>query len=370
MPFPDYTSLPQYANILHLWKLDEESGTRSDEIGSCDLADNNTVLYGTGMISNGADFEADTSEYLSATSDSSADMNFTSENFTIAFWMKPETISVNMMMFERGLWLDTNGYALLYTSTDYLKAYLYAIGDRNEVVSNAGLFSAGTWVHIVFVRNGSAACLWYIDGSDETSESDSITNPVASDENLYIGVQAGNTRYMDGLLDEIIVWDVALSSAEVSTLYNWYSKVGLSGAVSFSGSIVPKPAKTLIGAISFTGVLNVKVKKLLEGIISFIGTLQKLPKKLLSGAISFTGTLGKLPKKTLTGAITFTGTLSTKVKKTLTGAISFIGNLTSPYLDGIWSLFIKRTVSWTEKDKETTDWSAIDKEDTEWTEQD
>jgi len=63
MAYPNYTTLPQYASILHLWKLDETSGTRSDFIATCHLTDNNTVLYGTGKIGNGADFKKDKNEY-------------------------------------------------------------------------------------------------------------------------------------------------------------------------------------------------------------------------------------------------------------------------------------------------------------------
>lgn len=348
MPFPDYTSLPQYDSILHLWKLDETSGTREDSKSDCDLADNNTVLYGTGRIGNGADFEAGQSEYLSATSDSSSNMDFTDSNFSISFWVKPETLP--RMRF---VWKQTTdkGWVLTYDEVgDHIKLYLYQSGVNQQVKSNVDIINAGVLTHVTVVRNGNTGYI-YKDGSDDTSTSDTLIDPVTSEQPLYIGSSATPDRFVDGIMDELIVWNIALSSAEVSTLYNWYSKVGLSGAISFTGTIIKKPKKTLTGSISFTG------------------SLTRLPKKLLTGAITFVGTLQKLPKKLLTGSISFTGTLITKVKKTLTGSISFIGQIFSPYLDGIWSLFIKRTATWTGKDKETTEWSAVEKEDTEWTEE-
>lgn len=348
--FPDYTSLPQYANILHLYKLDEESGTREDSKGSCDLADNNTVLYGSGKIGNGADFELDTNEYLSVNAEASADMNFTTGNFSISFWWRPETDITSQGLISRGVW-EVSGWEILFGTTNKnLLLRMFTLGGNTSVISDSDLFSAGTLYHITVVRNGASGYI-YVNAVDKTSDT-TISNAVSSSDEFRIGERGDGSLNTDGLLDEVIVWNVALSPAEVSTLYSWYSKVGLSGAISFSGNLDRKPQKTLIGSISFTG------------------SLTRLPKILLTGSISFVGTLQRLPKKLLTGAITFTGTLSKKVKKILTGTISFIGNLFSPYLDGIWSLFIKRTTTWTGQDKETTDWSAIEKEDTDWTAQD
>lgn len=374
MPFPNYTSLPQYANILHLWKLDEESGTRLDFIGSCDLADNNTVLYGTGRIYNAADFESDSSEYLSATSDSSSDMDFTNSNFSISFWVKPESLggtAKHDALLCRGAPVNDGWFIYRTKEDDMLRLGLYQAAAAQYVVSTVTPFSAGTLCHITVVRDGTTGYI-YKDGSDITSASDTLVNPVSSGRSLYIGKYETAAHYLDGLLDELIVWNVALSSAEVSTLYNWYSKVGLSGAMTFSGDLGKKPKKTLIGAISFTGILSKKAKKLLTGDISFIGVLSSkaVMHKLLEGAITFVGTLQRLPKKVLTGSISFEGTLIKKVKKTLTGAITFVGKIFSPYWDGIWSLFTKITTSWTGQDKKTTTWAAQDKEDTTWTEQD
>jgi len=370
MAYPNYTTLPQYANILHLWKLDETSGTRSDFIATCHLTDNNTVLYGTGKIGNGADFKKDNSEYLSATSDSSADMEFTDGNFSVSFWIKGESSGVSPTILCKKI--STNGWYIQFPSaSDFWYLVLYNT-TPTTVKSNTGLWSNGVWKHITVVRNGTTGYI-YVDGSDETSASDTLVSPGTPNAPLYIGAYdgLGANYFLDGLLDELTIWNIALSSAEVSTLYNWYSKAGFSGAISFTGTAKPKPKITLIGAISFIGTLlsAITYSKVLSGAISFVGSLTSAVtyQKILNGTISFIGTLQTKTKKTLTGAITFTGNLNLKLKKTLTGAISFIGRFLHPYLDGIWSLSSKRTTTWTEQSKETTSWTGQSKEDTDWT---
>ena len=67
---PADPSIPAFSaslssGLVSWWDLDELGGTRYDSVGSNDLTDNNTVLYGNGKIGRAASFVSGNSEYLS-----------------------------------------------------------------------------------------------------------------------------------------------------------------------------------------------------------------------------------------------------------------------------------------------------------------
>lgn len=218
-------AIPKYENIIHRWKLDEPSGTRKDAVGTCHLTDNNTVGYSDSCKQGyySADFELSNSEYLDATSASSADMNFTDSNFSISFWMKQES-AANTMFFCRGLG-SSDGWYIYYSGAGAAKEWflrLFTSGAQTQVKSTDQDMGAILWHHLVMVRDGTTGYI-YRNGVDKTSTSDTLVNAVTSARELHIGCYDNETQYFaDGLMDDIIVWNVALSSAEVLALYNTY----------------------------------------------------------------------------------------------------------------------------------------------------
>lgn len=217
----DYTALPQYNNILHIWKLEEEGGTRYDAKGDCDLADNNTVLYGAGKIGNGADFEKDNNEYLDASNEDSADMGFTDGNFSFSFAWRPETLGITQRVIARGA-SGEDGWNVFCSSANTL--YLVVVKDWTNyyVISNSALFSVDTLYLITIVRDGTTGYI-YVDKVDQTLSSDTLPTIDTTTDDFTVGTCASkDTDFLDGLLDELIVWNVALTPTEVSTLYDWY----------------------------------------------------------------------------------------------------------------------------------------------------
>ena len=73
--------------LVSWWKLDEESGTRADAVGTNHHTDNNTVGYASGKIGNAANFVAANSESL--TLGIAGVIPFGTEDFSVSFWLKP-----------------------------------------------------------------------------------------------------------------------------------------------------------------------------------------------------------------------------------------------------------------------------------------
>ncbi|MDQ0915056.1 LamG domain-containing protein [Paenibacillus sp. V4I5] len=91
----------------------------------------------------------------------------------------------------------------------------------NYVVTDTAALSVGTWTHIAVTREDLIIRI-YVNGVENKGIYTSNVPDVSSTSNgLAIGKDKnGTTRYWDGMLDEVRVYDRALSSKEIQRLYN------------------------------------------------------------------------------------------------------------------------------------------------------
>jgi len=291
-------------NLEAYWKLDEESGTRVDSAGSNNLTDNNTVLYGTGIISNAADFERDTSEYLSIADNASLSMG--DIDFTIVAWIKietlPSTIPDAYLVLSKDDAANNREYRLTIGSDD--KPQFMALDDdvSNGSATWGSALSAATWYFIVGYHDASGNEVG-ISVDDGTMVTESYAGGVAdSTADFEIGClrEGAFTFYFDGLIDEVGVWKRKLTAAEISILYNQgdgltypFPQDVLAGPFVAAGTVAKKASRALAGPGVFTGTAVKKAKRALAGPIIFAGTVLGKAKKALAGAITFTGVLAK-----------------------------------------------------------------------------
>ena len=112
------------------------------------------------------------------------------------------------------------------TDDDFLEAYINSSGVLTvfgDGTVTAGSPSIGEWHHLVVVSDGSSPyCKVYLDNS-EVSTSGALGQAVdISTATLIIGDQAPTLTAFpfDGIISEVAVWNSALSSGNVSTLWN------------------------------------------------------------------------------------------------------------------------------------------------------
>jgi hypothetical protein len=149
----------------------------------------------------------------------------TSDELTISFWINPSSVSGIQEIIERGQYLYPYGIRLydgelrFYLRTDHTSPYL----------SSNTFFDTGVWYHVVLTyKNGDRRM--YINGNVDAQ--DSYTGSISTNqESTYIGNKpVSNKDYFNGLLDEFIIYDRALSEGEVGSLFE-------GGSGSGSGSI-------------------------------------------------------------------------------------------------------------------------------------
>ena len=171
------------------------------------------------------DFDSASSDYIAA---SVSELNSAS-TFTISAWIKKPTSSSSIVLGNRistykGVWfswyLDGNVY--------------FQVRGSNQSIIYPLTFDTD-WHHIVGTFNNGVGKL-YIEGSNvSTFTFSTTTTPPTTGDGFRIG-SIDSTFFSDGSIDEVGIWNTALSSSQVTTLYG-SSSTGIGNPMSLS----PKP---------------------------------------------------------------------------------------------------------------------------------
>jgi hypothetical protein len=182
-----------------------------DAVGNLSNASSNSVNVLTDYALN---FDG-TNDYVSIPDDPFSNNN----TFTIQAWVKPESAGDNayhgFLGWQTGgrkpsLWVSPTG-DLHYDSYKGNTRFDGLISDGNNK-----FFTTGQWVHVVWTNDGSNYKI-YKNGSLVATR----TAPDTFNASNNYGYQIGKVdNYFEGQIDEVAIWDVALSTNDITALYN------------------------------------------------------------------------------------------------------------------------------------------------------
>lgn len=208
-------------NLISWWRLEEASGSRSDIHGSITLTDTNTVTQADGMnaryAGKAADFERDNSEYLSLSDN--ADIRAGDTNFTIATWVKFESINTSSIVAKDSV--SGRDYTLDVFGGNF-RFYINGGGAANLMVAN-GTAVADRWYYLVAWHDSGADTIsLQVDNGTTVSVNTSGAVPATTSTAFNIGARqySGNEDYTDGAIDAVGYWKRVLSAQERTLLYN------------------------------------------------------------------------------------------------------------------------------------------------------
>jgi hypothetical protein len=94
-------------------------------------------------------------------------------------------------------------------------------GSTTQTVTASEVVPTDTWTHIVGVYDGADLDIYYDTVNKGNNNIGSITIP-ASSEDLLLGAQKPDTtnRFLDGVIDDVRIFDVALSDDAIVDLFN------------------------------------------------------------------------------------------------------------------------------------------------------
>jgi len=228
------TGTPYYSGRVGEWWLDEpEAGTAP---GGKDVEDHSGegnhgdayggVTYGVqGKVWNAMEFDG-SSAYVDCGSNASLDIS--TGDFTVGAWVKAESIPVtgcSGYFVDKGTGNLYDGYGLAIIGNQF--AFVTdgndSSGGKTTLLAD-GTVTAGTWYHVVGVRNAGVKKL-YIDKVLQSSTQNDARDLSDTSRHFLIGKPDADGGYFYGTVDEVVVYQRALSQTEITDLYNEASLV-------------------------------------------------------------------------------------------------------------------------------------------------
>jgi hypothetical protein len=213
------------SGLIAYWRLDESSGNALDSIGGITLTNNNTVTYTSAKIANGADFgTANTNKSLTNTTR----IGTVNMDRTISVWAKINTDkSVDdidtFLEWAYGGSSNYVGYQLIYERTSSVNKWR-AYRDRGCVGGESIYFNnptaAAGFYHLVLTITGTTMELWVNGTSAGTVTVNTGNGSCNAQDGFYIGSARSASAYASVTVDEVGIWNRALSSTEITELYN------------------------------------------------------------------------------------------------------------------------------------------------------
>lgn len=227
-------------NLISYYNL---NGNSNDSVNSNNGTDT-SVSYSAsyGKLSSGASYSSGSSSKTSIASN--ANLDFTSA-LTISGWINPQSFATPCYMitkFRSSSWSSGGGgqWMLRVNDANNIEANIYLASLTGAVATGLSL-TTGTWYHVCFTYDGSNIVI-YLNGSSVKTQAASGSISAGSF-GADIGGNSLAGEYGSQYLDEIGIWSRALSSAEITQLYN------SGGALGY-----PFPSSTLSAKKQLLGV--------------------------------------------------------------------------------------------------------------------
>jgi len=203
------------SGLVLYYKFDEGTGTTTaDASGNGHTGTLSALSAGiipswvTGYIGAGALSFEGSHTYVDSGTDTS--LNPASGNFSIVAWAKTSATDTRLIIGKY------NGSGDRYWLGSSSGSAFFDVNNVNA--THSATTSDGNWHHFVGTRSGSTITL-YVDGvSIATATSGSACAPGG---NMMVGMFGANSSFVwNGSIDEVAYYNRALSSGEVSTLFN------------------------------------------------------------------------------------------------------------------------------------------------------
>ena len=231
LPFSQVSSeVPFPPNALAYYKLDEASGAVIDAVNGYNGTNNEATPNVAGKINTAYEFDG----LLDSISMGDVLGFERTDSFSYSFWMYLDESSIPlsffMMLIDKSKASTSFQGIELYLSQSTGKLTLGLISDnattnKLEVESDTAV-DLQTWQNIAVTYDGSSNAsgvkMYYNGVAVATSTiTDALTSTIINTEPFGIGAAlARSALYFKGTIDELAIFNRALSSTEISNLYN------------------------------------------------------------------------------------------------------------------------------------------------------
>jgi len=201
------------------WKFDETEGTTASDEGGYgldgELMNMSPSSWTAGILGGGLSFDG-VDDYVEVPH--SGALDFADQSFSISLYVKVESFPGPMYLIHKGSF--SGSWFGLEIKNNELR---FAIDDNiiksQSKISGISALLANKWNHIAGVRDRAEEKIkLYVNGEMVSSATDG-TGSISEEEDMYLGCNTNNTDPLSGVLDEVRIFNYALSDAEVQAIY-------------------------------------------------------------------------------------------------------------------------------------------------------
>ena len=200
-------------------------------------------VFGTGKFGNAISLEFDNKEFIHL--DGANNLDFAGPgslaqaggSVTVSTWIKLPAFATGWQgIVAQG---EGSNWRLARAGTNNYLAFAGGTADNQGSIT----VNDDTYHHVVAISEKGVNTRFYIDGVlDSTATNPSVGAPALASnlKNAMIGNNPDNTlRSFDGLIDDVAIWNRALTGTEIATLFNGGTGTSIADAATAVGASLP-----------------------------------------------------------------------------------------------------------------------------------
>ncbi|NTW61382.1 LamG domain-containing protein [Candidatus Saccharibacteria bacterium] len=204
--------------LISYWNLDENTGTSVADSGSSSHSGiAQSAAWVSGVKNSALSFNGSSNVSLGDYS-----YNFSKSEVTISAWVYPTSTSSRRTILSLGnnsllnIQLEL-GFDCLSTTSDHCIALNISGSGKARTID--GAYSNDEWSHVVYTKDSSSQHI-YVNAIEKALNIDSTYSLSDNSAEKFIGQRAPGSQVFIGSIDEVRLYDRALTQEEVTSLYN------------------------------------------------------------------------------------------------------------------------------------------------------
>ena len=141
-----------------------------------------------------------------------------STDFTLEAWINTTQSLYGSQYFEGSalVYADVSGVHDDFGTSILNDHFCFGTGDPDTTVESSTTVTTGAWTHVAAVRTMATGTITVlVNGVEEASASTGNTRPLADPQQIFVGGNTIDLRYFGGAIDELRIWSVARTAAEI-----------------------------------------------------------------------------------------------------------------------------------------------------------
>lgn len=209
------------SSLISYYKLEDVN----DFYSTNNLTNNNTATFVTGKVNNCVNLVSASSQYLSITDAAQTGLDLNSD-FSIFGWFLTNTANAYQFIATKNDFGTSNilSYSFGTDNANHLRLTISSNGTVDIEKMSTGTLNTATWYHVGVTYNKTAGtCAFYINGSASGTGSSLPTSINNTNVDFMVGAIKNNgtpSYFVNGKIDELGIWSKALSTTEITDLYN------------------------------------------------------------------------------------------------------------------------------------------------------